>query len=234
MDTIFFHVYEKVFHTSRLIPEKLTYIAVADLGGGTFSPSQAFDPLPTQRATLVLFWDIQFWLNDLKIFVKAPLEPVYTNFEGGARAKKNAIFVSKFSKECLKTPKSFFNSCFSQIMPIDLLTICLEHTFRSYLVLEKSKFLFRPVQKWVIFVFGYDLVFSFLFTQSQTPQIIIKLGRMINQIETIPVKIRTNTKTCYRKFPSIEKNWLKNFYFSINFEWIMRASRLTTAFVSLI
>ena len=35
-------------------------------------------------------------------FLKAPLAPMYTNFEEGARAEKNAIFWSKLSKKCLK------------------------------------------------------------------------------------------------------------------------------------
>ena len=42
------------------------------------------------------FWDVHFWLTDLKIFLKAPLAPIYTNFEGGARAKKNVNLRSKF------------------------------------------------------------------------------------------------------------------------------------------
>ena len=37
-----------------------------------------------------------------QMFLKAPLVPTYTNFEGRARTK-NAIFWSKFSKKCLKT-----------------------------------------------------------------------------------------------------------------------------------
>ena len=37
---------------------------------------------------IVLFGDIHFWLTGLKIFLKAPRTPIYTNFEGGARAEK--------------------------------------------------------------------------------------------------------------------------------------------------
>ena len=38
-----------------------------------------------------------------KNFLKAP---IYTNFEGGARAEKTQFFWSKFSEKCLKTPES--------------------------------------------------------------------------------------------------------------------------------
>ena len=37
--------------------------------------------------------DVHFWLTNLKIFVKAPWAPIYTNLEGRARAEKNAIFL---------------------------------------------------------------------------------------------------------------------------------------------
>ena len=36
----------------------------------------------------------------LKSFVKAALAPIFTNFEGGARAEKNAIFLSTFFVTC--------------------------------------------------------------------------------------------------------------------------------------
>ena len=36
------------------------------------------------------------------------------NFEGGAHAKKNAVFRSKFSNKCLKTP---FITCFFFNLP---------------------------------------------------------------------------------------------------------------------
>ena len=49
------------------------------------------------------FSEIHFWPTDPKIFLKAPLAPIYTNFEGERAPKKNAIFLSKFFKKCPKT-----------------------------------------------------------------------------------------------------------------------------------
>ena len=54
--------------------------------------SQGFNPCRPKGSPFVLFRDIHFWLTKLKNFLKAPLAPVYVTFEGGARAKKNAIF----------------------------------------------------------------------------------------------------------------------------------------------
>ena len=54
-----------------------------------------------------------FLVTDPKNFLKAPLAPLFTNFEWGARAKKTG-FWSKFSKNCLKTP---FLACFFKILP---------------------------------------------------------------------------------------------------------------------
>ena len=52
-----------------------------------------------------------FLVTDPENFLKTPLAPIYTDFEG-ERAKKNAIFWSTFSKKCLKTP---FLTFFSEI-----------------------------------------------------------------------------------------------------------------------
>ena len=52
-----------------------------------------------------------FWPTDLKTSLKAPLAPIYTNFEGGARAEKTQFFGQNFPK-CLKTP---FLDCFCKI-----------------------------------------------------------------------------------------------------------------------
>ena len=49
---------------------------------------------------LVLLKDLNFWPVDPNIFLKAPL---YINFEGEARAEKNANFWSKLSKKDLET-----------------------------------------------------------------------------------------------------------------------------------
>ena len=48
---------------------------------------------------------------DPKNVLKAPMAPIYTKYEEGAR-RKNAIFWSKFSKKCLQTP--FFGLFFFQ------------------------------------------------------------------------------------------------------------------------
>ena len=51
-----------------------------------------------------------YFVTDPKNFLKAP---IYTNFEGGARAEKTQFFWSKFSKKCLKTP--FLTLFFSKV-----------------------------------------------------------------------------------------------------------------------
>ena len=57
------------------------------------------------------FFRYPFLVTDPKIFLKALIN---NNFEGGARAEKNAIFWSKFSKKCLKMP---FLAYFFKILP---------------------------------------------------------------------------------------------------------------------
>ena len=57
-----------------------------------------------------LFSDIHFWLTDLKIFLMAP---IYTNFEGGARAEKTRFFGQHFPK----MPKNAFFRLFSKNSP---------------------------------------------------------------------------------------------------------------------
>ena len=44
-----------------------------------------------------LYYFEVFLETDPKNFTKAPLAPIYTNFEGGARAEKTRFFLSKFS-----------------------------------------------------------------------------------------------------------------------------------------
>ena len=45
-----------------------------------------------------LFSDIHFVLRSLKCFLKVPLAPIFTNFEGEARAKKPQLFGQSFPK----------------------------------------------------------------------------------------------------------------------------------------
>ena len=66
-------------------------------GGGCFLP-QGFYHLPTQKFPSLYYFEIS-------ILVTPPKK---------ARRKKNAIFWSKFSKKCLKTP---FLACFFKILP---------------------------------------------------------------------------------------------------------------------
>ena len=61
------------------------------MGRGRTRPPSRICPLPTQRSPFVLFSDIHFWLTDLKIFLKAPLAPIYTNYEGERAPKKRAL-----------------------------------------------------------------------------------------------------------------------------------------------
>ena len=64
-------------------------------------PPQGFDHLTNQRPHLTLVYIIHFRPSNPKIFSKAPLAPMYTNFE-----KKNAFrkktFCQKFSKSAQK------------------------------------------------------------------------------------------------------------------------------------
>ena len=75
-------------------------------GGGAAS-------CPTQRVPLCTFLKYLFWLTDLKIFLKASSAPIYTNFEGGARAEKTQFFGLNFPK----VPKTPFLACLFKILP---------------------------------------------------------------------------------------------------------------------
>ena len=67
---------------------------------------QGFDPLPTQRVPLCTILRYPFLLTDPKSFLKAPLAPIYTNFERGA------LFLAFLSKVCLRRKKFGQNSVF--------------------------------------------------------------------------------------------------------------------------
>ena len=83
-------------------------------GGGRTPFSQGFDPLPTQRVPpLILFQKSLFWPTDPKIFLKAPLAPIYTNFVGERAPKKRDFFVNIFQK----LPKNGFFDCFFKNLP---------------------------------------------------------------------------------------------------------------------
>ena len=48
------------------------------------------------------FSEIHFWRTDPKSFLKAPLAPIYTNFEGERTPKKTQFFGQNFSKSAQK------------------------------------------------------------------------------------------------------------------------------------
>ena len=86
-------------------------LAGADLGGAG-GGSGIRPPADPKGPPFDTFSEIHFWRTDPRIFLKAPLAPVYTNFEGERAPKKNAIFLSTFFKKC---PKTAFLTVFSKI-----------------------------------------------------------------------------------------------------------------------
>ena len=76
-----------------------------DLGGGGGIRPPADPKVPPFDT----FSEIHFWPTDPKIFLKAPLAPIYTNFEGERAPKKRNFFGKTFQK----VPKNgFFDSFF--------------------------------------------------------------------------------------------------------------------------
>ena len=63
-------------------------------GGRPPPPSGIRPPADPKGPPFDTFSEIHFWPTDPKIFLKAPLAPIHTNFEG-ERAPKNAIFFVK-------------------------------------------------------------------------------------------------------------------------------------------
>ena len=99
-----------MFLFMRILPtddSQISCFAGADLGGGGGGrppPPQGFETLYRPKGSpFDTFSEIHFWPTDPKIFLKASLAPIYTNFEGERAPKKNAIFLSKFFKKCPKT-----------------------------------------------------------------------------------------------------------------------------------
>ena len=69
-----------------------------------------FESFFFQISVIFSVWcDKKFWRSDPKIVLKAPLAPVYTNFEAEREPKKKVIFCPTFSKKC---PKTIFLTCF--------------------------------------------------------------------------------------------------------------------------
>ena len=81
--------------------KKIAIKSVANLRGGgrgLTPPPQGFDPCRPKGSPFELFSDIQFWLKDLKLFLGAPLAPVYSYFKGVRAPKKRNFFVNIFAK----------------------------------------------------------------------------------------------------------------------------------------
>ena len=70
-------------------------------GADAFLPSGIRPPADPKGPPFDTFSQIHFWPTDLKIFLKAPLAPIYTNFEG-ERAPKKRDFLPKFFKKIQK------------------------------------------------------------------------------------------------------------------------------------
>ena len=109
-------------------------------------PSGIRLPADSKGPPFDTFSEIHFWPTDPKIFLKAPLTPLYTNFEGECAPKKTRFFCQNFSKSA---QKRLFFTVFSKI--------CLRRRKfcknRGKTVLwESSKNLFgRPKKKVKIF-----------------------------------------------------------------------------------
>ena len=89
----------------------MTTEAGADLGGGGGGGADALPlgirpptPCRPKGSPLDTFSEIHFWPTDPKIFLKAPLAPIYTNFKGERAPKKTRFFVKIFQK----VPKTAF------------------------------------------------------------------------------------------------------------------------------
>ena len=88
-------------------------------GGGGRPPSGIRPPVdPKGPPPPDTFSEIHFWPTDPKIFLKAPLAPIYTNFEGERAPKKNAIFCQNFSKSAQKRLFDYFFNGFLTILTI--------------------------------------------------------------------------------------------------------------------
>ena len=65
-------------------------------------PSGIRPPADSKGPPFDTFSEIHFWPNDPKIFLKAPMAPIYSNFEGERAPKKTRFFCQNFSKSAQK------------------------------------------------------------------------------------------------------------------------------------
>ena len=81
----------------------------ADLGGGGGEGGRPLlrdsTPCRPKGSPFDTFSEIHFWPTDPKIFLKAPLAPIYTKSEERA-PKKTQFFCQNFSKSAQKRPKT--------------------------------------------------------------------------------------------------------------------------------
>ena len=71
-------------------------------------------PKGSPLCTILRYQFLNFWLTDFKIFLRAPLAPIYTSFEGGGgRQKKRNFLVEIFQK----VPKNAIFGLFFTILP---------------------------------------------------------------------------------------------------------------------
>ena len=83
-------------------------------GGGADALSSGIRPPADPKGPpFDTFSEIHFWPTDPKIFLKAPLAPIYTNFEGERAPKKCNFFVKIFQK----LPKNGCFDCFFKNLP---------------------------------------------------------------------------------------------------------------------
>ena len=96
------------------VHQNIQYEPGADLGGGGGGGGEnghfsgIRPPADPKGPPFGTFWEIHFWLTDSKLFLKAPLAPIYKNFEGSARQKITRFFVKTFQK----VPKNGFFDLF--------------------------------------------------------------------------------------------------------------------------
>ena len=85
-------------------------------GGRTPSslPSGIRPPADPKGPPFDTFSEIHFWPTDPKMFLKAPLAPIYTNFEGERAPKNKRFFCQNFFK---KRPKTAFLTVFFLNLP---------------------------------------------------------------------------------------------------------------------
>ena len=91
-----------------------------DLGGGGAGsadvpppPSGIRLPADPKGPPFDTFSEIHFWPTDPKVFLRAPMAPIYTNFEGERAPKKTRFFFKIFQK----VPKNGSFDCFFKNLP---------------------------------------------------------------------------------------------------------------------